>query len=111
MSIKITLDDGTTIECETATIAKEVIASAAKGEAEVSGATVRYRAYRDALQKKLKTYGSLEVNRTAVNGVVKMRLIKEFDIRLHSIHLQSYFHREDIYKRAMEILDEILPSV
>lgn len=113
MAIKITLDNGTTIECETATIAKSVLADAVKEEQGSSEGAVRYRAYSDAVKAKMETYGlgNFDTYRTAINTLVKTRLSMELDgcgFTRNSIQLIVGYRDED--GRALTILDELLPT-
>jgi len=113
MAIKITLDNGTTIECETATIAKSVLADAVKEERGESENVVRYEAYRDAVKAKMAAYGlgNFDIFRSAINTLVKVRLSMEMDgdgfPTRNSVRLLIY---RDEANRALEILDELLPT-
>lgn len=112
MAIKITLENGTTIECETATIAKSVLADAVKEEQGSSEDAVRYEAYRDAVKAKMAAYklGNFDAYRTAINTLVKARLSMEMNGHGYfsgSVKLLIYCDKTG---RALEILDELLPT-
>lgn len=113
MAIKITLDDGTQIECETASLARDVLADAVREEKKSSGEKVRERLYRDALAKKMDEYelGNLVKYRSAINTVVAIRtwaaLGDRFDV--YNTKMQRLYHI-DKDMVMLQILDEILPS-
>ena len=113
MAIKILLEDGTQIECETASLARDVLTDAVREEKEASGAKVRERLYKDALAKKMDEYelGNLDKCRSAINTVVAIRtwaaLGNKFDT--YNTKMQRLYHiGEDMV--MLQILDEILPS-
>lgn len=116
MAITITLDDGTTVECATATIAKNILVDAIREERGATGIDVRFKRYQDAVKAKMEAYGlgNLDKYRNAINTLIKVRLSMEKHGYGHppygpDDHIKSSVGR-DINGRALSILDELLPT-
>lgn len=118
--IKIILDDKTTIECESLSVAKQLLLDACNAERKTDGRAIRRALFLKKIEERCQEYnyqregGTLSYElRTAINKIIKARLVAEGIIEKNSgTTLASCIERnEELYGAALKMLDKVLPSI